>query len=70
MNLSEPQDEIWQMLRESAEAKGRFRTLSKAMTGTCAQEIPDVESAAFEFIRAFRSGQLGKIILDSDSFGK
>ena len=70
MGLSQPQDEIWQMLRDSAEAKGRFRTLSKAMTGTCAQEVPDVETAALEFIRTFRSGQLGKIILDSDSFRK
>ena len=70
MGLAEPQDEIWPMLRSSAEAKGHFRTLSKAMTGDTDQDVPCVERAAIEFIKAFRNGSLGKIILDSDSFRK
>ena len=68
MGLEEPHDQIWEMLTISAEAKGQFRTLSKAMTGEDPREVPCIESAAFDFIRAFRSGAIGKLILDADSF--
>eukprot|EP00093_Oithona_nana_P007075 07075.XXX_386913_383306_1 [CDS] Oithona nana genome sequencing. len=68
MGLEEPHDQIWEMLTISAEAKGQFRMLSKAMTGEDPREVPCIQSASLNFIRAFRSGAIGKLILDADSF--
>ena len=68
MGLEEPHDEVWEMLKVSAEAKGQFRILGKAMTGDNPREVPCIDLAATNFIRAFRSGAIGKLILDADSF--
>lgn len=66
-NLEEPCDDIQHVLKCIAVKLGKTKRV-KAITGVgnITVQMPDYSAAAYDFIRAFRKGELGKVMLDYD----
>uniref|UniRef100_A0A673JP52 Mitochondrial ribosome-associated GTPase 1 n=1 Tax=Sinocyclocheilus rhinocerous TaxID=307959 RepID=A0A673JP52_9TELE len=64
-NLEEPSDDIQHVLKWIAVKLGKTKRV-KAITGVgnITVQLPDYSAAAYDFIRAFRKGELGKVMLD------
>ncbi|KAG1927125.1 mitochondrial ribosome-associated GTPase [Pimephales promelas] len=64
-NLEEPCDDIQHVLKCIAVKLGKTKRV-KAITGVgnITVQMPDYSAAAYDFIRAFRKGELGKVMLD------
>ncbi|XP_016412394.1 mitochondrial ribosome-associated GTPase 1 [Sinocyclocheilus rhinocerous] len=64
-NLGEPCDDIQHLLKSIAVNLGKTKRV-KAITGVgnITVQLPDYSAAAYDFIRAFRKGELGKVMLD------
>ncbi|XP_057703931.1 mitochondrial ribosome-associated GTPase 1 [Corythoichthys intestinalis] len=64
-NLEEPSDDIQNVLKRIA-VKLRKVQRVKALTGVgnVTVTVPNYPAAAYDFIRAFRKGELGQVILD------
>lgn len=64
-NLEEPCDDIQHVLKCIAVKLGKTKRV-KAITGVgnITVQLPDYSAAAYDFIRAFRKGELGKVMLD------
>uniref|UniRef100_A0A8C1LIN7 Mitochondrial ribosome-associated GTPase 1 n=1 Tax=Cyprinus carpio TaxID=7962 RepID=A0A8C1LIN7_CYPCA len=65
-NLEEPCNDIQHVLKSIAVNLGKTKRV-KAITGVGEQhhvQLPDSSAAAYDFIRAFRKGELGKVMLD------
>uniref|UniRef100_A0A9J7YE54 Mitochondrial GTPase 1 n=1 Tax=Cyprinus carpio carpio TaxID=630221 RepID=A0A9J7YE54_CYPCA len=64
-NLEEPSDDIQHVLKCIAVKLGKTKRV-KAITGVgnITVQLPDYSAAAYDFIRAFRKGELGKVMLD------
>ncbi|XP_065153015.1 mitochondrial ribosome-associated GTPase 1 [Paramisgurnus dabryanus] len=64
-NLEGPCDDIHQVLKCIAVKLGKTKRV-KAITGigNITVQLPDYTTAAYDFIRAFRKGELGKVMLD------
>ncbi|ROL49504.1 Mitochondrial ribosome-associated GTPase 1 [Anabarilius grahami] len=64
-NLEEPCDDIQHVLKSIAVKLGKTKRV-KAITGVgnITVQMPDYSAAAYDFIRAFRKGELGKVMLD------
>lgn len=64
-DLSEPSDDIQQVLKRIAVKLGKTQRV-KAITGVgnITITIPNYTAAAYDFIRAFRKGELGRVMLD------
>ncbi|XP_054655527.1 mitochondrial ribosome-associated GTPase 1 isoform X2 [Dunckerocampus dactyliophorus] len=64
-NLQEPSDDIQHVLKRIA-VKLRKTQRIKALTGVgdITITVPNYTAAAYDFIRAFRKGELGQVILD------
>jgi len=63
MCLEEPTDDIMEMLTNAARAQNKYKHISKNFAGVD-KEIPDVLYAAEQFVKAFRTATLGKLLLD------
>ncbi|XP_010868497.1 mitochondrial ribosome-associated GTPase 1 [Esox lucius] len=63
--LGEPTDDIQQVLKHIAVKLGKTQRV-KAITGVgnITITVPNYPAAAYDFIRAFRKGELGQVILD------
>ncbi|XP_051779821.1 mitochondrial ribosome-associated GTPase 1 [Erpetoichthys calabaricus] len=63
--LTEPCDKIQEVLKKVAIMHGKFQKV-KAITGVgnITITVPNYNAAAADFVRAFRKGDLGKVILD------
>ena len=66
-NLPDSYDSVYELLIEICKRHDMF-SKRRVMTGTGTQYAmrPDVKRAATAFVRAFRSGKLGKVNLDED----
>uniref|UniRef100_A0A3Q1EHB9 Mitochondrial ribosome-associated GTPase 1 n=1 Tax=Acanthochromis polyacanthus TaxID=80966 RepID=A0A3Q1EHB9_9TELE len=64
-DLQEPSDDIQQVLKRIAVKLGKTQRV-KAITGVgnITIMIPNYTAAAYDFIRAFRKGELGQVMLD------
>ncbi|KAM6956786.1 mitochondrial ribosome-associated GTPase 1 [Aplochiton taeniatus] len=64
-DLGEPSDDIQQVLKRIAVKLGKTQRV-KAITGVgdITITIPNYTAAAYDFIRAFRKGELGQVMLD------
>lgn len=64
-DLGEPSDDIQQVLKRIAVKLGKTQRV-KAITGVgdITITIPNYSAAAYDFIRAFRKGELGQVMLD------
>ncbi|XP_062319734.1 mitochondrial ribosome-associated GTPase 1 [Osmerus eperlanus] len=64
-DLSEPSDDIQQVLKRIAVKLGKTQRV-KALTGVgnITITIPNYTAAAYDFIRTFRKGELGRVMLD------
>ncbi|XP_020336967.1 mitochondrial ribosome-associated GTPase 1 isoform X2 [Oncorhynchus kisutch] len=64
-DLSEPSDDIQQVLKRIAVKLGKTQRV-KAITGVgnITLTVPNYTAAAYDFIRAFRKGELGRVMLD------
>ncbi|KAI7805230.1 putative mitochondrial ribosome-associated GTPase 1 [Triplophysa rosa] len=64
-NLEGPCDDIQHVLKCIAVKLGKTKRM-KAITGVgnITVQVPDYTAAAYDFIRAFRKGELGKVLLD------
>ncbi|XP_063047926.1 mitochondrial ribosome-associated GTPase 1 [Engraulis encrasicolus] len=64
-SLPEPSDNIEEVLKHIAVKLGKTQRV-KAITGigNITIKVPNYTAAAYDFIRAFRKGELGKVILD------
>ncbi|XP_061766255.1 mitochondrial ribosome-associated GTPase 1 [Nerophis ophidion] len=64
-NLQEPSDDIQHILKHIAVKQGKTQRI-KAITGVGDINItvPNYTAAAYDFIRAFRKGELGQVLLD------
>uniref|UniRef100_A0A8C2PWV5 Mitochondrial GTPase 1 n=1 Tax=Cyprinus carpio TaxID=7962 RepID=A0A8C2PWV5_CYPCA len=64
-NLEEPSNDIQHVLKCIAVKLGKTKRV-KAITGVgnITVQLPDYSAAAYDFIRAFRKGELGKVMLD------
>ncbi|XP_052006553.1 mitochondrial ribosome-associated GTPase 1 isoform X1 [Xyrauchen texanus] len=64
-DLEEPCDDIQHVLKCIAVKLGKTKRV-KAITGigNITVQVPDYTAAAYDFIRAFRKGELGKVMLD------
>lgn len=64
-DLGEPSDDIQHVLKRIA-VKLRKTQRVKAITGVgnITVTVPDYTAAAYDFVRAFRKGELGRVILD------
>ncbi|XP_064788079.1 mitochondrial ribosome-associated GTPase 1 isoform X2 [Oncorhynchus masou masou] len=64
-DLSEPSDDIQQVLKRIAVKLGKTQRV-KAITGVgnITLTVPNYTAAAYDFIRAFRKGELGQVMLD------
>ncbi|XP_015233119.1 PREDICTED: mitochondrial ribosome-associated GTPase 1 [Cyprinodon variegatus] len=64
-DLSEPSDDIQHVLKRIAVKLGKTQRV-KAITGVgnITVTIPNYTAAAYNFIRAFRKGELGQVMLD------
>ncbi|XP_041645672.1 mitochondrial ribosome-associated GTPase 1 isoform X2 [Cheilinus undulatus] len=64
-NLQEPSDDIQHVLKRIAVKLGKTQRV-KAITGVgnITVTVPNYTAAAYDFIRAFRKGELGKVMLD------
>ncbi|KAL0964156.1 hypothetical protein UPYG_G00319960 [Umbra pygmaea] len=64
-DLGEPSDDIQQVLKHIAVKLGKTQRV-KAITGVgnITITVPNYTAAAYDFIRAFRKGDLGQVILD------
>lgn len=64
-DLGEPSDDIQQVLKRIAVKLGKTQRV-KAITGVgdITITIPNYSAAAYNFIRAFRKGELGQVMLD------
>ncbi|KAM9848122.1 mitochondrial ribosome-associated GTPase 1 [Aulostomus maculatus] len=64
-NLHEPSDDIQHVLKGIAIKLGKTQRVT-AITGVgnVSMTVPNYSAAAYDFIRAFRRGELGQVILD------
>ncbi|XP_061914208.1 mitochondrial ribosome-associated GTPase 1 [Entelurus aequoreus] len=64
-NLQEPSDDIQHILKHIAVKLGKTQRI-KAITGVgnITITVPNYTAAAYDFIRAFRKGELGQVLLD------
>ncbi|KAA0717871.1 GTPase 1 Mitochondrial [Triplophysa tibetana] len=64
-NLEGPCDDIQHVLKCIAVKLGKTKRMT-AITGVgnITVQVPDYAAAAYDFIRAFRKGELGKVLLD------
>lgn len=64
-DLQEPSDDIQHVLRRIAVKLGKTQRV-KAITGVgnITVTVPNYTAAAYDFIRAFRKGELGRVMLD------
>ncbi|CAL1578058.1 unnamed protein product [Knipowitschia caucasica] len=64
-DLEEPCDDIQQILKRIAVKLGKTQRV-KAITGVgnVTITVPNYNAAAYDFIRAFRKGELGRVMLD------
>ncbi|XP_029927303.1 mitochondrial ribosome-associated GTPase 1 [Myripristis murdjan] len=64
-NLEEPSDDIQHVLKRIAVKLGKTQRV-KAITGVgnITITVPNYTAAAYDFIRAFRKGELGRVMLD------
>ncbi|XP_062286531.1 mitochondrial ribosome-associated GTPase 1 isoform X1 [Scomber scombrus] len=64
-NLEKPSDDIQQVLKRIAVKLGKTQRV-KAITGVgnITITLPNYTAAAYDFIRAFRKGELGRVMLD------
>ncbi|XP_014009851.1 mitochondrial ribosome-associated GTPase 1 [Salmo salar] len=64
-DLREPSDDIQQVLKHIAVKLGKTQRV-KAITGVgnITLTVPNYTAAAYDFIRAFRKGELGQVMLD------
>lgn len=64
-DLQEPCDDIQSVLKRIAVKLGKTQRV-KAITGVgnVTVTVPNYSAAAYDFIRAFRKGELGKVMLD------
>lgn len=64
-NLQEPSDDIQHVLKRIAVKLGKTQRV-KAITGVgnITITVPNYTAAAYDFIRAFRKGELGQVMLD------
>ncbi|XP_029609216.1 mitochondrial ribosome-associated GTPase 1 [Salmo trutta] len=64
-DLREPSDDIQQVLNRIAVKLGKTQRV-KAITGVgnITLTVPNYTAAAYDFIRAFRKGELGRVMLD------
>ncbi|XP_070697115.1 mitochondrial ribosome-associated GTPase 1 [Pempheris klunzingeri] len=64
-NLQEPSDDVQHVLKHIAVKLGKTQRV-KAITGVgnITISVPNYTAAAYHFIRAFRKGELGRVMLD------
>ncbi|XP_041722576.2 mitochondrial ribosome-associated GTPase 1 [Coregonus clupeaformis] len=64
-DLGEPSDDIQQVLKRIAVKLGKTQRV-KAITGVgnITLTVPNYTAAAYDFIRSFRKGELGRVMLD------
>uniref|UniRef100_A0A8C9W3W0 Mitochondrial ribosome-associated GTPase 1 n=3 Tax=Scleropages formosus TaxID=113540 RepID=A0A8C9W3W0_SCLFO len=64
-SLGEPSDDIHDVLKRIAVKLGKTKRV-RALTGVgdVTVMMPNYSAAAYDFIRAFRRGELGKVVLD------
>ncbi|XP_023679965.1 mitochondrial ribosome-associated GTPase 1 [Paramormyrops kingsleyae] len=64
-SLGDPSDDIQDVLRRIAVKLGKTKKV-KALTGVgdVTVMVPNYSAAAYDFIRAFRKGELGQVLLD------
>ncbi|KAJ0067199.1 hypothetical protein NL108_012937 [Boleophthalmus pectinirostris] len=64
-DLQEPCDDIQHVLKRISVKLGKTQRV-KAITGVgnVTITVPNYSAAAYDFIRAFRKGELGRVMLD------
>ena len=65
MGVEDPVDDIMTVLTKGANKLGKSQKI-RSVDGSGYVHIPDFDAAAFYFVKAFRTGKLGKIMLDTE----
>eukprot|EP00092_Neocalanus_flemingeri_P004484 GFUD01004824.1.p1 GENE.GFUD01004824.1~~GFUD01004824.1.p1 ORF type:complete len:346 (-),score=118.80 GFUD01004824.1:8-1045(-) len=70
MGLDQPEDDGSIMLAKSAISNKQFKKVKDISKGAGTRTLPNQQIMAVKFLRMFRSGQFGKVNLDSELFSR